>query len=238
MTRLTKRGSVRRAIAVLLCVAACAAVPSVALAHGGDDADFRTIIEDIEPAGIPIDVRSADGDQLRIENKGDAELVVCGYVAGCEPYVRIGPLGVFENRNSKAYFANLDEVKFGEIPEGAGTGAPEWKRVRRAPAFFAYHDHRAHWMGGRLPPNIDDGNPDTQKVNDFKVTMRYGDTDVLVTGRLEYIGGSTWIGRYGEYVLMVGGVLVMLVVFLVDVRRRRAARGAAAPTVAAGSADA
>jgi hypothetical protein len=234
----------RRAIAVLTCAVAvaCGVLPSAALGHGGDDADFRTIIEDIQPAGIPVEIRSVDGDQLRIENKGDKELLVCGYIAGCEPYVRIGPEGVYENRNSKAYFANLDEKDFGEIPEGAGTGAPEWKRVQRAPAFFAYHDHRAHWMGGRLPPNIDDSNPDTQKVNDFKVTMRYGGEDVLVTGRLEYVGGSTWLGRYGEYVLMVGGVLVMLVVFLVDARRRRAAHGAATPdaeaAIATGPADA
>ena len=224
----------RMRTALLLGLLALLALPAVAAAHGASGTDYKTTITSIEPDGIPIDVRAVNGDQLRIENQGDEELIVCGYLPECEPYLRIGPDGVFENRNSKAYFANLDSVSYGEVPKDAGEGPPEWKRVRRAPPFFAYHDHRTHWMGGKqLPPGVDASNPDPQKVNDFQIDMRYGDTPVVVKGRLEYVGGRTWLQKYGEYLLVIGGILAMLVVFVVDARRRRRARAAGVAGAAA-----
>ncbi|MCW2955270.1 MAG: hypothetical protein JWO69_139 [Thermoleophilia bacterium] len=229
---MTRHSRVSRA-ALVAGVALLSIMPASAIAHGGDDEAYNTVIVDIEPAGMPIDVRSVDGDQLRIENQGDAELVICGYVSDCEPYVRISPEGVFENRNSKAYFANLDEFEYGDVPEGAGEGAAEWKRVRRAPPFYAYHDHRAHWMSSdSLPPGVDTSDPEPQKINDFTVDLTYDGTPVVVSGYLEYVGGRTWIQRYGEYLLLVGGVLAMLVVFLVDARRRRRRRVELGPEVA------
>ncbi|MCW2925313.1 MAG: hypothetical protein JWM98_2717, partial [Thermoleophilia bacterium] len=175
----------------------------------------------------PVDVRMVDGDQIRFENTGDEELTLCGYAADrCEAWAKLGPDGVFEDRNSATYFTNSEGTKEGRVPEGAGTGAPKFHRVRREPAFFTYHDHRVHWMGGStLPPNVDPSDSSPQKVYDGKVEFRYGDTPGVVTTRLEYVGGQSWVGRYGEYVLVGAAVLAMLVVFFVDARRRR--RGSA-----------
>lgn len=210
------------AVALALLLATVAASPPAAGAHGAGSTDYRTTITGIEPAGLPIDVRVSGDDQIRFQNEGDEDLIVCGYVETCEPFAKLGPGGVYENHNSKAYYANLDSQQYGDVPKDVGTGAPDWKLVRREPAFLAYHDHRAHWMNaGTPPPNVDTGDSAAQKVNDFRIDFQYGGTAGHVTGRLDYVGGRSAVERYGEYVLTGGAVLAMLVVFALDARRRR-----------------
>lgn len=217
------------AIALLVLVVALFA-PALAAGHGAASEAYDARIDSIEPEGLPIDVRVVEGDQLRIENVGDEELVLCGYKGdapgGCEQYVRLGPDGVFVDENTNSYYANLDEEQYGDVPDDVGAGGPDWKRVRREPIFYKYHDHRIHWMGSddTLPPGVDDSDPAEQLVNDFTVDMRYGDTPVQVTGRLLYVGGQRWYERYGELLLTGLAVLVMLVVFVLDARRRRRAK--------------
>ncbi|MCW2950585.1 MAG: hypothetical protein JWN41_1598, partial [Thermoleophilia bacterium] len=109
--------------AVLVAIAfVCAAGATPASAHGVASKQYETVIRGIEPAGLPIEVEIVNGDQLRIENLGDRELVVCGYLAKCEPYARLGPSGVFVNHNSQAFFANVDTTNFGDVPDDAGQG--------------------------------------------------------------------------------------------------------------------
>jgi hypothetical protein len=208
-------------------------LPAVASGHGAGSTDYRTTITSIEPAGLPIDVRVANGDQMRFENVGDKDLIICGYLATCEPFAKLGPSGVFENHNSKAYYANLDTQQFGSIPDDVGVGAPKWVLVRREPAFLTYHDHRSHWMGGSLPPNVDASDPDPQLVNRFEIQFRYGSTDGVVHGRLEYVAGKDWFGRYGEFAITGVAILGMLVVFVLDARRRRRERSHAVDEAAA-----
>lgn len=217
----------------LLVMGAALVAPTAASAHGASSEQYEATIDTIKPDDLPIEVRVVDRDQLRVENVGDEELVLCGYKGdvpgGCERYVRLGPDGVFVDENSSSYFANLDEETYGDVPENVGEGGPKWSRVRREPAFYTYHDHRIHWMGDEesLPPGVDDSDPSRQLVNDFTIDLRYGDTPIQVTGRLEYVGGQTWLGRYGEYLLTGGAVLAMLLVFGIDARRRRRARAGA-----------
>jgi hypothetical protein len=219
---------------LLLCMVSCLLVPAAAFGHGAEDDKYRTTILSIEPEGLPIDVRMTKGDEIRFENQGDEDLMLCGYDSeDCEQWVRIGPDGVFVDKNSKAYFSNAEEDQLGDVPEDAGQGAPEFERVREAPAFYAYHDHRVHWMGRALPPGVDESNPDDQKVMDGEVEFRYGDTPGSVKVRVDYVGGQTWVQRYGEQLIVAGGILVMVAVFLVDAIRRRR-RVAASP---AGGAD-
>jgi hypothetical protein len=236
--RTWKDGGVTRptttfAMLVTLLLAAPMLVPSAALGHGGMGEDFRTRILSIEPSGLPVDVRITDGDEVRFENAGDELLVVCGYEddGACEEWVRIGEDGVYVDRNARSYHANVDETEFGAIPQDAGT-REEWALVRERPRFYAYHDHRVHWMGASLPPNVDAGDPSPQRVFDSEVRFRYGDVDGVVKTRLEYVGGSTWLQRNGERMLLGGGVAAMLVVFAVDARRRR--RSGAREDVASG----
>lgn len=222
------RGATRPIGILAWSICALLVAAPVAVAHGGTEEEFHATVLSIEPRGLPVEVTVDGGDQVRFENAGDEELVLCGYEDddGCEEWVRISPGGVEVDRNARSYFANQDEEDYGAIPEDAGT-APDWERVRRAPPFYAYHDHRVHWMGLSLPPNIDEGDPDPQRVFESELAFRYGDTDGTVRTRLDYVGGRTWVERHGEQAIVGGGVAVMLVAFLLDARRRRA-RGAAA----------
>ncbi len=211
---------------LLSCIVPCLLVPSVAFGHGAEDENYRTTIISMEPEGLPVDVRMTKGDEIRFENKGTEDLVLCGYdTEECEEWVKIGPEGVFVDQHSRAYFSNAEQDQLGDVPEGAGTGAPRFERVREAPAFYAYHDHRVHWMGRALPPGVDDTDPDAQKVMDGEVEFRYGDTPGTVKVRVDYVGGQTWWQRYGEQLVVAAGIIVMVGVFAVDaVRRRRRAR--------------
>jgi hypothetical protein len=221
-----KNGRVTRPIALLAPLVALFVLAgcTVAWAHGSASDDYRTTIVSITPKGLPVDVRIVGGDQIRFENQGDKELVVCGYERDeCEEWVRISPEGVFVDENAKSYYANVDETDYGKVPDDAGTKA-DWTRVRGGPPFYSYHDHRVHWMGTDTPPSVDTSDPTAQKVFDAEVTFRYGDTDGVVKTRLDYVGGKGWLARYGEQLLVWGGVLVMLVVFALDWRKRRAGR--------------
>jgi hypothetical protein len=211
---------------LLSCSALSLLIPAaVAHGHGSEDANYRTTIVSIEPEGLPVDVRMTSGDEIRFENEGDEDLVLCGYEADtCEEWVKIGPDGVFVDRNSKAYFSNAEEDQMGEVPADAGSGPAKFERVRETPAFYAYHDHRVHWMGRALPPGVDESDPSTQKVMDGTVAFRYGDTPGTVDVRVDYVGGKTWFDRYGEQLIVAAGVLVMVGVFAFDAIRRRRRR--------------
>lgn len=222
----------RRPTAILVGATCAALVPLLLPATAGGHAEaqeqYRTRVLEVAPEGVPVEV-SVDGDEIRFENHGEKDLVICGYESEqCEAWVRIGPDGVFEDRNSRAFYANAEDDAFGKIPDAAGEGEPKFVRVRREPAFYAYHDHRVHWMGGdTLPPGVDVDDPDPQHVFDGRVEFRYGDSDGFVRTRLEYVGGQTWLQRYGEYTLMVAAIIVMLGVFTLDARRRRRSRSEA-----------
>ena len=66
------------------------------------------------------------GDELELVNETSTEVVVPGY--SDEPYLRIGPDGVWRNANSPATYINLDRFARVDVPGarrgpgGAGLG--------------------------------------------------------------------------------------------------------------------
>lgn len=211
--------------AAMVVLASFAALPSAHAHPGGSQQEYESTVLSVEPEGVPVRARVLGGDdELLVENRGDRELLLYGYEASRDPYVRIGPRGVFVNRNSTAFY--LNKGRYGSNPpEGTGlSGRPKWTLVRRRPASYAFHDHRVHWMDPRRePPSVDTGDPSRQKVYDWEVPFRYGDTEGLVKGRLDYVGGRAWWQALlaPEWVLTATAVAAMLVVFGVELRRRR-----------------
>ena len=104
-----------------------------------------------------------------------------------EPYLRVGPNGVFENTRSPATYLNRSTTITGSPPKSADAKAtPVWRRVSTGTT-ARWHDHRAHFMGGDDPPEVV-RHPDQRRVVDnWVIPMRVGSTDVAARGQLIYV---------------------------------------------------
>ena len=69
------------------------------------------------------------GSKIELTNRTSTEIIVLGYEG--EPYLRIGPDGVFENLHSQATYINRTRLG-GTVPvdvDTSPTAAPEWKKI-------------------------------------------------------------------------------------------------------------
>src|SRR5687767_7036239 len=124
--------SARRLLTVsLLAFLTTAAVAGPASAHGrgGESTNFlSTILQAPQQEGVTWEIYGGD-QYLAVTNTSDVELTVTGYQD--EPYLRIGPEGVFENRASEAAYVNTDRYgEVGTIPPDVGPEEePRWTKV-------------------------------------------------------------------------------------------------------------
>lgn len=148
---------IRRSIVGLGIVLAASTVPGVAHADAAGPTDYRTTVTSITPATDAIDVGVEGGDAfLRIEVEPGHEVVILGY--DDEPYLRIGADGTVE-QNRRSYATYYNEERYGrtDVPEIVDNDAPpDWERVGGGGA-WAWHDHRAHWMGTDPPIGLEPG---------------------------------------------------------------------------------
>jgi hypothetical protein len=178
-----------RLLVVLLGTLAALAVAGPAAAHvgggaAGSDFDGRVLSVSPELPGVSVRVLQF-GDDLELVNDTATEVLVPGY--SDEPYLRIGPDGVWRNAHSPATYINLDRYGRVTLPEDTDTAAePEWVQVSTEP-HYVWHDHRTHWMSqGRLPPAVAADPGRSHRVFEWTVPLRYGDRPVEVTGELTW----------------------------------------------------
>ena len=149
------------------------AVPTVAFADAAGPTDFESTIVAVTPPteGVRFSIEGGDSF-VRVDVEPGHEVLVLGYAPDHEPYLRITADSVEENVRSYATYYNQDRYGRSAIPDLVDTtAAPEWRRVGDG-GTWAWHDHRAHWMGDEPPINLEplDALPD-QSI------------DVLVDGR-------------------------------------------------------
>lgn len=204
-----------------------------AAAHG-DDADatnFRSVVRGVrDDSGSPVDVAGVTwqvlgGDALlSVHNDGDRPVVVFGYDG--EPYLRVGPDGVFENRNAPTTYRNADRFDRATVPADASADArSRWVRVSVDPA-YRWHDHRVHWMAPTTPPAAR-GAVAPVHVFDWEVPFAIDGRRLLATGTLEWFPPpSTWTWLGAALAAVVAPVLVAATIGGTR-RRRRVARTAA-----------
>lgn len=133
------------------------ATPQVAHADPAGPTDYRSTIVAITPPTDAIEVSIEGGDSfVRIEVQSGHQAGVLGY--SDEPYVRILPDGTVEqNRLSQATYYNEDRYGRVVIPDVVDNdAAPDWEVVGHG-GTWAWHDHRAHWMGTAPPLGLDPG---------------------------------------------------------------------------------
>lgn len=203
--------------------------PASAHSPGDDPAatNYRTEITSVTTvAGVTWRIVEA-GDRVEVRNESPQDLIVMDYNG--DPYLKIGPAGVFENQRSPAIVINKSRfANTGPAPPPA-TGEPQWRHLGNDHV-FRWHDHRTHWMSPLDPPQVV-GRPDRSHVvmSNWEIPARWGDQVVAVRGNVTYQPPpALWPW------LLFGGV-ALCIPLLAEWRRFRAAgtRAAAGITLAA-----
>jgi hypothetical protein len=191
MSRRLRRTVLVGGLAVLLVGATGSPAAAHAIGTGTAASNYRTVVRGIDQATPGLSVRSLPGGQLELTNRGPEEVVVLGY--RLEPYLRVGPGGVFENRRSPSTYTNRFATTPASIPsEFDPQAAPEWRRIGDGPS-AVWHDHRAHWTGPD-PPAVK-ASPRVMHVvvRDWEVPLRQGDRTMVVRGAITWVPGpSPW----------------------------------------------
>ncbi len=185
------------AVAVLLGIAAVVVSPDRADAHGIGGvrpSNYETRVLSVRPAVRGIHVSAVDlGNRLELRNTSDADVTVVGY--DDEPYLRVGPRGVFENRRSPAVYLNRTRngTASAPVPKIADPEAtPEWHKLSDGTT-ARWHDHRAHWMGSGEAPVVQTDPASPHLVQRFEVQLRRSAGTISVRGDVRWVPGpSPW----------------------------------------------
>ena len=185
------------ALAFLCAVLALDAAPAAAHGVGGlQPTNVRSRVLSIEPATPGVDVKVIEnGRRLELTNDSGATVVVSGYEN--EPYLRVGPDGVFENTRSPAVFQNRSLNAPAKIPARYdASAAPEWHKVSDAD-HVRWHDHRAHYMG-----------TGSFKASQWSVPLTVDGRPVVVQGDLAWVTPGPW-WPWLVLTLAIVGVIVL-----------------------------
>jgi hypothetical protein len=136
----------------LLALAAPAAGAHPLGGNSSDAAHYLPRIDAVSPQvpGLTATV-SPRGEWIEVINTTGHTLIVLGYAH--EPYLRISPTGVAQNRASPTVV--LNQNLFADISQAllSAPQTPQWKSVSTA-NHVRWHDHRIHWMGAVRPPGV------------------------------------------------------------------------------------
>jgi hypothetical protein len=160
-------------------------VPSgPAFAHGTDPR-IRTVLDSVEPEipGVTIQVAASVSAEVVAENTTPTDLTVIAETG--EPFLRIGPGGVFANQASPSWY--LSNSPFGEaaVPaEATPDATPRWTLVSVEPS-WSWFDHRLHPRPRGRPRRVpSDRKP--LRLATWTVPFDYGGTPVVAEGRVVY----------------------------------------------------
>jgi hypothetical protein len=162
--------------ALLLALAAAVLIAPPVGAHplgGVKPSNYRTRVLAVRPAVPGLSVTAVDaGTRLRLVNTGRQDVVVLGYQS--EPWLRVGPGGVFENSRSPTLRL-----------------AADWRRVGSSPS-VTWHDHRAHWEAEEPPAQVRRAPGSAQVVvPEWTVKLRTGGRLVDVVGEVRWVPGPS-----------------------------------------------
>jgi hypothetical protein len=221
---MTKALAVPRALALIALALMLTIVGAVPAQAHTSKWQFHTRLLSVQPAlrGVTVKVGD-DGEWLTLTNTSAAAVVVFGYEK--EPYLRVGPDGVWQNTLSPSTYMN-ESLQIGAIPETVDTKAPpRWVRLNTSKS-AAWHDHRVHWMGAELPPVVQENPGAPHVVNTWTVAAMQGSKPITITGTLSWSPVSS---VFYTLTLPVMGALVIGVsaIFLLQVIRQRPRRGSA-----------
>ncbi|GGO29773.1 hypothetical protein [Micromonospora parathelypteridis] len=195
----------------LVAAAACMVTLSTAApaaAHGADapdGTDYRTRTTGVTPARPGLEVRVVEaGARLELSNSTGRTIEVIGYSG--EPYLRVGPDGVFENSRSPATYLNRTIAGDTALPAEADPAAPpSWRRVSDEPT-VRWHDQRALWQESAPPAEVRAAPDREHRVRDWAVPLRDGADPVMINGTLDWVPPPD---AYTWWAVTIVGLLAM-----------------------------
>ncbi|MDQ6854125.1 MAG: hypothetical protein M3046_10645 [Actinomycetota bacterium] len=197
------------AVGVAGIVIAVSAQPAAAHSVGGVEAsNFETSVKGLAPPVPGLTVEAVDlGNELELRNDTGVDVIVPGYQS--EPYLRVGPRGVFENRRSPAAYLNRTRDGKTRVPSYADpASAPDWHKIGSG-LTARWHDHRAHWMGTSDPPEVARDPGHRHVVDRWRVGLQRGSQTITVRGELVWVPApSPWGWLAGS--LVAAAALVAL----------------------------
>jgi hypothetical protein len=180
--------------ALLLALFAVVLIAPPAGAHslgGVEPSNYQTRVLAVRPPvpGLSVEVVDA-GTRLRLVNTGPTDVVVLGYQA--EPWLRVGPRGVFENSRSPTVAMAGPRRADSPAPAAADPAAPaSWRQVDPGRS-VAWHDHRAHWEADEPPAQVRQAPGSAQVViPNWTVKLRTGGRLVDVVGEVRWVPGPS-----------------------------------------------
>jgi hypothetical protein len=171
--------------AVVVATAAPASAHGVA---GIQPTNYLTTIDSLHPdiAGITLKVVDL-GTRLQLTNTTAHDVVVLGY--DDEPYLRVGPRGVYRNVRSPATYIDrtLNLANAPAPPKSADpTAPPKWEQIGSGDT-VRWHDHNAHYMGTSDPPVVQRDRDHRHVIDEYTVKMRWNGQDVVARGRIVWV---------------------------------------------------
>ncbi len=158
--------------------------------------NYRSHIVAISPRIPGVSARVVDlGNKFEITNRTSTEITVLGYEG--EPYLRIGPKGVFENLHSQATYINRTRLG-ATVPVGVDTSptaVPQWKKISSGHS-ARWHDHRIHWMSPQPPPPVAQSPGSFYHLSQQNVVYLYNGRRVAISVALDWVPGPSglpWI---------------------------------------------
>lgn len=179
----------RVGLVVTAALVALLAPAGPAFAHGADapDAtDYRAEVTGLTPARSELTIRTVEaGARLELINGTGRDVEVLGYSG--EPYLRVGPNGVYENTRSPATYLNRTISGDTQLPPEADPAAtPVWRRISGGQS-VRWHDQRALWLESAPPAQVAADPERRHRVRDWVVPLRDGDATVEVRGTLDWM---------------------------------------------------
>ena len=199
----------------------------VGSAHGPEAAPgvgYVSTVGGVVPNVLGVQARVLGGDdRLRVANLSTKTIEIEGYEG--EPYLRIGPKGVFANERSPATFLNVErDPAHAYVPRSADPKAPpRWAKVA-AGSSYEWHDHRIHWTGEKPPPAVQTAPDEQHLIRNWRVPAQVDGRHFAITGFLGYVprpahdNGTRW------WPFAVGIGAAVLVAAAIGLGARRAKR--------------
>ncbi|MFG1887609.1 hypothetical protein ACGFIR_07025 [Micromonospora sp. NPDC049051] len=221
------RNLVTRAGLVLVgALTATVALAGPAAAHGADapdGTDYRAEVSAVTPARPGLSVRVIEaGARLELTNTGDQPVEVLGYSG--EPYLRVGPDGVYENVRSPATYLNRTIAGETRLPaEADPAAAPDWRRLDGS-ATVRWHDQRVLWRESAPPSQVRAAPDREHRVRDWTVPLRTGTETGEIRGTLDWVPPPD---AYVWWVVATVGLLAVGALGLLPARSRPGTRALA-----------